>query len=210
MSRYHEEDAMSPTQLTPAEVAAGDELADMMERMWGWYLAGGIVSILFGFFILSYKHATLYAVAYFAGAFFLAVGIFQIVGSFRAAKFRWGYLVMGVISVGAGVVCFAWPKITLFVIAVLIAWVLLFWGVTDLVSSLSNRQVPYWWLYLIRGIISILLGIWALRHPGNALTVLVVVIGLWCILYGTIEIIGSLMARHARRNWEEMKTQLGT
>jgi len=200
---------MSPTQLTPAEVVAGDALAAMMQRMWGWYLAGGILSVLFGFFILSYKHATVYAVAYFAGAFFLAAGLFQIVGSFGAARVRWGYLAMGIISIGAGVVCFVWPKITLFVIAIIIAWVLLFWGVTDIVSSLSNRQVPYWWLYLIRGIVSILLGIWALRHPGNALVVLVVVIGLWCIVYGTIEIIGAIMARHAERNWEEMKRQVG-
>ena len=199
---------MSPD-LTPTDIAAGDQLAKFMQKMWGWYLAGGILSVLFGFFVLSYKHATLYAVAYFSGGFFIAIGIFQIVGSFQAAKFRWGYLIMGVISIGAGIVCFVWPQITLFVIAVIIAWVLLFWGVTDMVSSLSNRHTPYWWLYLIRGIISILLGIWAIRHPGNALLVLTVVIGLWCILYGTIEIIGSFMARHAVRNWEQLKAELG-
>jgi uncharacterized membrane protein HdeD (DUF308 family) len=199
---------MSP-QLTPQEVAAGDELATLTEKIWGWYLAGGILSILFGFFVLSYKTATLYAVAYFAGAFFLAVGIFQVIGSFRAAKFRWAYLIMGVISIGGGIVCLVWPHITLYVIAIIIGWMLLFWGVTDIVGSLMSRQVPYWWLYLIRGIISIFLGIWAIRHPGNALVVLVVVIGFWCVLYGTIETIGAFSARHAVRNWEAMKHELG-
>jgi len=196
--------------LTPQEVAAGDELAVLTEKTWGWYLAGGILSILFGFFILSYKDVTLHAVAYFAGAFFLAVGLLEVIGSFRAAKFRWSYLIMGVISIAIGVVCLAWPKPTLYVVVILIGWALLLWGVFDLVGSLLARQVPYWWLYLIRGIISILLGIWAIRHPGNALNVLVAVIGIWCILYGVIETIGAFIARHAVRNWEDVKKQLGT
>lgn len=199
---------MSPS-LTTEEMAAGDQLAAQMEKMWGWYLAGGIVSLLFGFFVLSYKHTTLFGLAYFAGAYFVAVGLFQLVGSFRAARHRWLYLVMGVISIGAGIVCLVWPTVTLFVVAVLIGWVLLFWGITDLVNSLSNRHLPYWWVYLIRGIVSILLGIWALRHPGDALVVLVVVVGLWSILYGTIEIIGAFAARHARRSWDQVKAALG-
>ncbi len=199
---------MSP-RLTSAEIAAGDELATLMERVWGWYLAGGIVSLLFGFVVLSYKHASLYALAYFAGAYFVAVGVFQFLGSLRAARHRWLYLVMGIISIGAGIVCLVWPRVTLVVIAVLIGWVLLFWGITDLVDSLSNRRLPFWWVYLIRGIVSILLGIWALRHPGDALVVLVVVVGLWSILFGTIEIVGAFAARHARQTWDEVKAALG-
>ena len=201
---------MSPT-LTVEEISAGDEMSALMEKMWGWYLVGGILSIIFGFFVLSYKDATLIAAAYFAGAYFLAVGLFEIVGSFRAARHRWLYLIMGVVSIGAGIVSLVWPGITLYIVAVLIAWVLLFWGITDLVTSLTNRrQLPYWWIFLIRGIISILLGIWALRHPGTALTILIVVIGFWSIAFGTIEIIGAVTARHARRNWEEMKRALGS
>ncbi len=184
-------------------------MAAMTEKMWGWYLAGGILSILFGFFVLTYKHATLYAAIYFAGAFFLAVGLLEVVGSFRAIKFRWSYLIMGLISIGIGVACFVWPKPTLYVVAVLIGWALLLWGLFDIVGSLLNRQMPYWWLYLIRGGISMLLGIWAIRHPGNALVVLVAVIGIWCILYGVLETIGAFVARHAVRNWETMKQEIG-
>ena len=197
-------------QSVPEEVAAGDELATGLEKMWGWYLTGGILSVVFGFVVLSYKSATLFAIAYFAGAFFIAIGLFHIIGAFGALKQRWPYLVMGVISAGAGIALFVWPKETLYVVTVLIGWVLLFWGIVDIVASLMYRQLPYWWVTLIRGIVSILLGVWAIRHPGNALTVLVVVIGLWAILMGTIEIIGAFQARHARRHWDDLKAQLGT
>ena len=195
---------MSPTQLTPAEVAAGDQLATILEKMWGWYLTGGILSLVFGFVVLSYKSATLYAIAYFAGAFFIAIGVFQLVGAFSSLKERWPYLVMGVVSAGAGIALFVWPKETLYVVTpILIGWVLLFWGIVDIITSLMNRRLQYGWPFLLRGIVSILLGVWAIRHPGNALTVLVVVIGLWAILMGTIEIIGAFQARHARRHWDD-------
>ncbi len=195
--------------LTPEEAAVGDELASAMERLWGWYLVGGILAVIFGFVVLSYRNATLFAIAYFAGAFFIAIGIYNIVGAFGALKSTWIYLLMGLISLGAGIALLVWPKETLYVVTILIGWVLLLWGIADLVQSLMARHLPWWWVFLLRGIVSILLGVWAIRHPGNALTVLVVVIGLWAILMGTVEIIGAFQARNARRHWDKVKLQAG-
>ena len=42
--------------------------------MWGWYLAGGIIAMIFGFFVISYRHASVYAIIYLASGFFIAVG----------------------------------------------------------------------------------------------------------------------------------------
>jgi uncharacterized membrane protein HdeD (DUF308 family) len=196
---------MSPA-LSAEEIRTGDELATALEKNWGWYLAGGILSVLFGFVILSFKLATLVAVDLFICAYFLALGIFEIVAAFRALSWRWLYVVGGVFSIGAGIVGLVWPGITLLVVAIIIGWTLLFWGIADLVHSLTNRHAPYWWLILIRGLLSIGLGIWALRHPGSALVVLVAVIGIWSVMFGVIEIIGSFEMRHARRRWEAVKT----
>jgi uncharacterized membrane protein HdeD (DUF308 family) len=192
--------------LTPREVASGDALSQHMEKMWGWYLVGGIVSILFGFVLLSYEIVGLFALVYFACAYFVAVGIFQIAGSSRVARHRWMYIVMGVVSVGAGIVGLAWPGITLFVIAVLIGWVFLFWGVTDVVHALDTRHLRHWWIYLLRGLLSIIIGVVALRDPGAAILALVLVVGIWSIVFGVAEIMASLTARHGRRHWDEFKS----
>ena len=48
-------------------------------------------------------------------------------------------------------------------------------------------------MYELRGLLS-LLGAWALRHPGNTLVILVVVIGLWSIVYGVVEISAAFRA----------------
>ncbi|MGP0029695.1 MAG: HdeD family acid-resistance protein [Acidimicrobiales bacterium] len=196
-----------PYALTADELAAGDAVTANLEKMWGWFLAGGIVSVIFGFLVISYHEVSVYVVVYFASAYFIAVGIFQIVLSFRLLKHRWLYAVVGVLWIAAGVIGFVWPHITLYIIAILIGWSFLVFGVVDIVHSLERRQTPHWWIYLIRGIASVVIAFLVLRHPGGTLTALVILLGAWAILFGVIEIIGAFSARHAVRDWEALKAQ---
>jgi uncharacterized membrane protein HdeD (DUF308 family) len=164
---------------------------------WVWQLVGGIVSVVFGFFVLSYHHVSLYALVYLAGAYFLAFGVYRLVGVVMTHGARFVVVAAGVASVGAGIAAFVWPQITLYVTAVLIGWVLLAWGITDLVHAVGNRARNWWWLGLVQGLVVLALGVWALRHPGDALVVLVVVLGLWAIVNGVVEILGAAAAKGA-------------
>jgi uncharacterized membrane protein HdeD (DUF308 family) len=196
--------------LSEADIATGDVVTEQLEKMWGWYLAGGIVAVIFGFLVISWRHATLYAAIYFASGFFIAAGIFEIVGSFRMAVHRWLNLIFGLIWIGVGIVGFVWPHITVFVIAVLIGWSFLVLGIFDVISSLRNHHLPYWWMYLIRGLIAIAIGFLCIRHPGPTLTTIIVMIGILAILFGIVEIIGAISARHATRDWEAYKRRLSS
>ena len=53
------------------DIAVGDVVSTQLEKMWGWYLAGGIISMIFGFFVISYRHASVYAIIYLASGFFI-------------------------------------------------------------------------------------------------------------------------------------------
>ncbi len=193
--------------LTDDEIAVGDVVSTQLEKMWGWYLAGGIIAMIFGFFVISYRHASVYAVIYLASGFFIAVGLFEIVAGIRAARQRWPLLIFGVIWVGAGVVGFVWPHITIFIVAVLVGWAFLVLGIFDIINSIRYHYLPYWWAYLIRGIIAVALGFLCIRHPGAPLTALVVLIGIGAILFGAVELIGAFSARHATKHWEAFKAQ---
>jgi uncharacterized membrane protein HdeD (DUF308 family) len=196
--------------LTVEETVDGDALAELAEKTWGWYLAGGIATVLFGFVVLSFRFATILALAVFIGIFFIGLGIVELIGAFQGAKFRWSYLIAGVLSVGAGVVTLVWPDITLFILAIFIGWTLLFWGVADIVHSLTfHRQMQYWWLFLIRGIISVGLGVWAIAQPKLTLVLLVTVIGIWAVVYGVMEIVAAFFMRHARKRWAAFKASVG-
>ncbi len=195
--------------LTPEEIAAGDVIAPNLQKMWAWYLVGGILSVLFGFAVISSQVLSLVVLALLASGFFIAAGVFQIIGSFRLPKHRWMYLITGVLWIGAGVIGVAWPGITLYVISVLIGWAFLVFGITDIVHSLHNRHLPHWWYNLIRGIASLFIAFLALADPGGTLLALVILLGIYAVLFGVIEIFGSFSARHAVRHWEALKSQRG-
>jgi uncharacterized membrane protein HdeD (DUF308 family) len=194
--------------LTADEIAVGDVVTTKMQKLWGWYLAGGIISVLFGFVVISYKNVSVNVLIYFASAYFIGVGIFMLVGSLGMLKQRWLLAAMGVLWIGAGIVGFVWPHITIYVIAILIGWSFLVFGVVDIVHSLSRRHMPHWWVQLIRGIASVIIAFLVIRHPGGTFTGIVILLGIWSILFGVIEIVGAFSARHATRDWESLKAQL--
>jgi uncharacterized membrane protein HdeD (DUF308 family) len=196
------------TLITDDDIAIGDAVSTQLEKMWGWYLVGGIFSMIFGMFVISYRHASVYAIIYLASGFFIAVGVFEIVGAMRMARQRWLHLVFGLIWIGAGIVGFVWPHITIFIVAVLIGWAFLVLGIFDIVDSIRNHFLPYWWAYLVRGIIVVAIGFLCIRHPGAPLTALVVLIGIAAILFGAVEVIGAFSARHATKHWDAYKASL--
>jgi uncharacterized membrane protein HdeD (DUF308 family) len=194
--------------LTDDEIAVGDVVSEQLEKMWGWYLVWGIIAMIFGFFVISYRHASVFAIIYLASGFFILGGLFEVLGAARMARQRWLHLVFGLIWIGAGIVGFVWPHITIFIVAVLVGWGFLVLGIFDIVDSIRNHYLPYWWAYLIRGIIAVALGFLCIRHPGAPLTALVVLIGILAIVFGAVEIIGAFAARHAKKSWEADKAQV--
>jgi uncharacterized membrane protein HdeD (DUF308 family) len=198
-----------PYVLTPEEISFGDAVTAKMEKVWGLYLASGVLSVLFGFVVVSYRDLTIYALAYFASAFLLAAGIFQFLAGVTVPRHRWEYIFLGVLSVIAGIFLFAWPHITIFIVAILIAWSFFLYGVTDIIHAMQSRHLPHWWVSLVRGILLVAIGFLALRHPGSAISALILLLGIGSVLFGIVEIFSSFSARHATRHWGALKSQLG-
>ena len=73
------------------------------------------------------------------------------------------------IWIGAGIVGFVWPHITIFIVAVLVGWAFLVLGIFDIVNSIRYHYLPYWWAYLIRGIIAVGAGLPLHPAPRRAL-----------------------------------------
>ncbi|HEY8081127.1 MAG TPA: DUF308 domain-containing protein [Acidimicrobiales bacterium] len=178
--------------------ATADETASALQKIWWLMLIDGIVSLLIGFLVLSWRHQTLFVLAYFFGAWLCFIGVLQLVSGFAALRVRWPHALMGLVSLGAGIATLVWPHVTLYVIATILGWTLLLWGLIDIFGSFLSREVPHWWIGIIKGVVLIALGVWAIRHPGNALTVLVVVFGISCVFWGIVEVIAAFFARHAR------------
>jgi uncharacterized membrane protein HdeD (DUF308 family) len=77
---------------------------------------------------------------------------------------RWWRLLhalLGVIFVATGVVAFFSPGNTFVGLAAVISFYFIFAGVWDVISSLSMRHVPGWWIQLVSGLVELGLGYWA-------------------------------------------------
>ena len=167
-----------------------------LARSWWLFLILGILWILFGMFVLSYNVGSLLALAIFAGVTFIMTGVNQILAASRAeGGWRWLYLIGGALSIIAGIIAFAWPGRTLLVLAVLLAWFLVFKGIVDIVAALASHGRPYWWLGLILGILELLLGIWAVGYPGRSLFVFVNLVGIYAIFHGFTEVFAAFDLR---------------
>jgi uncharacterized membrane protein HdeD (DUF308 family) len=188
---------MSDTRIV-MDTATAEEAADGLQKVWWLLLADGVLSLLIGFLVLSWRHQTLYVLAYFLGAWLCVIGVIQLASGVRSFATRWPYAVMGLVALGAGIATLVWPHITLYVIAMILGWTLLLWGILDVIGAFLTREVPHWWLGIVKGVVLFALGVWAIRHPGNALTVLIVVFGITCVFWGAIELVAAFYARHAR------------
>jgi uncharacterized membrane protein HdeD (DUF308 family) len=198
---------MSPT-LTAEEIATGDEVADQLQRNWGWYLVAGIIGVLLGFVVIEWRTETLYAIAYFAGAIFLFIGLVRLVDVFLVKANRWISLLAAVIFLAIGVLILVWPHITLFILALLIALGFVMWGIFELIKAFAEPREAHWWLSLIGGIVSLIIAVWTVRHPGSALQVIILLLGIWIMVWGVVEIVAAFSARHARRHWDALKAQM--
>jgi uncharacterized membrane protein HdeD (DUF308 family) len=138
------------------------------------------------------------------GVAFLFGGIGQLVVAGRVETWRWLFIVTGVLAVAAGIMTFAWPDITLYVVSILVAWYLIVFGIVHLVSALAGPKVPWWWIQLLLGIAELVLGVWAVRSWERSLLTFVTLVGVWVLFAGISEIFAAFSLREAGKQAERM------
>ncbi len=175
-----------------------------LSAIWWWFLSLGVLWTLFGMFVLSYRVGSVYAVAALVGVAFLFGGITQLAVATRVQSWRWLFIVAGILSVAAGIITFVWPGITLYIVAVFLAWYLIFFGIMHLVSALAGPKVQWWWTQLLLGISELVLGVWAIRSYQRSLLTLVTLVGVWAIFHGVNEIFAAFTLREGAKRVDQL------
>ena len=175
-----------------------------LSAVWWWFLGLGILWTLLGTYVLSYRVGSLAAVVALVGVAFLFGGVSQLVVATRVQSWRWLFIVAGILGVAAGVMTFVWPAITLYVVALLVAWYLIIFGIIHLVGALAGPKVRYWWTQLVLGVAELALGVWAVRSWERSLVTLVTLVGVWAIFHGVAEIFAAFSVREGGRRAERL------
>jgi len=187
----------------PVQDAVRSGVRDL-SAVWWWFLSLGVLWTLFGTYVLSYRVGSLAAVAALVGVAFLFGGVSQLVVATRVQSWRWLFIVAGILGVAAGILTFVWPEITLYVVAVLVAWYLIVFGIIHLVGALAGPKVRYWWTQLVLGAAELVLGVWAVRSWQQSLFTLVTLVGVWAIFHGVNEIFAAFSIRQAGKDAERL------
>jgi uncharacterized membrane protein HdeD (DUF308 family) len=172
--------------------------------VWWLFLTLGVLWILVGMYVQSFGVGSLAAVTALVGVAFLYGGVTELAAASWVRTRRWPFIVGGILALAAGILTFVWPGITLYVVAILLAWYLIIFGVMHLISALAGPKVSYWWTQLLLGVAELVLGVWAVRSWEGSLLTLLTLVGVWAIFYGVAEIFAAFSVRQVGRRAERL------
>jgi uncharacterized membrane protein HdeD (DUF308 family) len=169
-----------------------------LARYWWMVAIRGAAAVVFGLFALIWPGVTLLALVVLFGAYALVDGALALVGAFGpdSAGRRLWMVVHGIASVVIGIITFAWPSVTTYVLLALIAAWAIVTGVVQIAMALRvRREVRGEWVMILGGLLSAVFGIVIAVSPISGALAIVFVIGAYAVVFGAALIGFSLRLR---------------
>ncbi|MBU4175979.1 MAG: DUF308 domain-containing protein [Actinobacteria bacterium] len=105
----------------------------------------------------------------------------------------WSFILRGIVALIFGIIVLAWPGATTLVLLILFGSLVLVSGLFATggsIAAISRKEK--WGAEMFLGILGILIGIVTFARPGLTLVTLIVIIAIWAILSGAIELFASI------------------
>jgi uncharacterized membrane protein HdeD (DUF308 family) len=134
------------------------------------------------------------------GFILLAAGVNEFVTLGFVPGWKWLRVILGVLFLIGGILCFANPFQTFGILSLFIGWYLLIKGTFEIIFSIAARhEIELWGLLLAAGILEAVIGVWALGYPGRSAWLLVLWVGIGAAIRGVTEIVTAFQLRGAQR-----------
>lgn len=169
----------------------------VMRFAWQITLFMGLVTLVLGIVVTLHPSSSLDVIAVLAGILLLISGAFQLI---RALEPTTGHRVfsalVGLAFVVVGVLLIRHLDTTRVLIALLIGIMWIVQGIAELLVGLTQdtRQGRGW--AVVFGLVSLIAGIVVVAWPVGSLVTLAVLIGIWFIIIGLLQVLGAFTMRH--------------
>lgn len=160
---------------------------------WGWIIAYGVLSALFGLAALLWPFPATIAATFVIGIGFTVSGIFSLIAGLRGAgaESRGYSILLGVLSIVAGVIMIARPLTGAISLTIVVAAWLLLRGALEI--GLGFRMRRRRWLMLLLGAVNILLALLIIGTvPFSALTLPGFILGASFLFGGVTAIMAGM------------------
>ncbi len=174
--------------------------APLAGHLWKSVLLTGVLSVVLGAMVLAWPDKTIIIAAVFFGAYLLVTGVSQVFHAFTLHISGGGralLFISGAASLVLAVLCFRSLGDAVWLLAIWIGIGFIFRGVAEAASAVSDPLTPSrgWQIFL--GIITLIAGLIVLAYPFSSVATLTMVVGVWLIVIGVFEIVGSFSIRKA-------------
>ena len=184
---------------TPLRRDIGDQLG-RVGRHWGWLLLFGVLMVAAGICAVAWPGPTVLVLAVLFGIQIIVSGIFSFINAFAADEsggMRVWNVILGLLGIVIGLYAVRHIIVSVVALALLIGIYWVAYGVAQIYAAIAHRELPHrGWMGFI-GALSVAAGIIVIAWPGPSLVTLALVLGIWLIIYGIMEITLAFRVRSA-------------
>jgi uncharacterized membrane protein HdeD (DUF308 family) len=168
----------------------------LMINSWQATLILGLVTIVFGVIVTSHPNGSLRVLAVLVGIAAIVSGIFHLIrAAERRTQHRLWLGIAGLLFVAIGVVLIRHLHLTLALVGLLVGLSWIVQGTAGVMSAFCGpREGAVWWA--VFGFVSLIAGIVVVASPLSSVTVLAVLVGIWLLVIGLLEIVAGLILQH--------------
>ncbi|MBX9640243.1 MAG: HdeD family acid-resistance protein [Mycobacteriaceae bacterium] len=175
----------------------------LLPHLWKTTLISGVLSLAVGVAIVAWPGISVLVAAVAFGVYLLITGAAQVAFAFAlhvSAGSRILLFISGAASLILAVLAFRHFGNAVLLLAIWIGVGFIFRGVATTVSAISDPTLPGRGWQIFIGVISLLAGIVVMASPFDSIITLALVVGVWCIVIGVMEIVSAFGIRKASQN----------
>lgn len=174
-------------------------MGDFFVRTWWAMAMRGLIGIVFGVLAIAWPTLTLITLVALFAAYALLAGVASVAGAIRhqrSGEEWWGALLLGAVSIGAGVVAALNPALSALVLVLVMGANALVAGVIDILAAIRLRKaIRHEWLLALAGVVSVAFGAFVFLRPGAGALALVWMVSLYATVNGALLLALALRMR---------------
>jgi len=105
------------------------------------------------------------------------------------------YLIQSILMILGGILALIYPIVSSVAVVLFLGWILIISGIVQGISLIGAQNVPNFWLQLISVALSVIVGVLFVRHPGEGLLTLTLLLIVFFMVEGISKLIFALTIR---------------